>query len=176
MSRLDDELRLALQREEPSQGFADRVMRQIAAAPARKPRLRESLARLIAPLRMRWVVVGVTASLIVAIGMLQLGKSQKPVYEPRIESARRAEALSQPPLPTAEAASSQVAATAEKAPATVERAKQRRVKRASSAASRSRRELAAQREGEAARDKLLLALRIASETLYETQRLIQGED
>jgi hypothetical protein len=178
MSRLDDELRIALRREEPSQGFADRVMRQIAAPAARKRSLWQALVSLVAPPRMRWVAVGVSASLIVAVSLLQLGRNQRPAGGEIIEAVPPVAATARAPLPAPPAGGSKdggQAAAPDKAPAAVKNIK-RRASRPAVTAQRTPAQLAHKRKGEAARDKLLLALRIASETLHETQRLIQGQD
>lgn len=187
MSRLDDELKIALRREAPSSDFVGRVMQQIAAQPRRRQSLWERLAAMFQPPRIRWVAIGVTASLIVAIGLLQLGKSQKPVDEQTV-----IEAVSKPPLPATDAVAggqaseaggnnqvgnNQVVLQEHKKAAKVKRIpKQRRPAAGTETVPRNEMNLAADREGEAAKEKVMMALRIASVTLNETQKVIQGRD
>src|SRR5262245_36915219 len=69
MSRLDDELRLAPQREEPSTDFAERVVRAAAAAPAPKRTWWAGLISLFASPKVRWVAAGVAVSLLLLLAL-----------------------------------------------------------------------------------------------------------
>lgn len=64
MSRLDDELREALRREEPPEGFAERVLARIERRPERAPAWRGWLAGFRAP-RLRWATAFATLALVI---------------------------------------------------------------------------------------------------------------
>jgi len=76
MSRFDDELRLALRREEPSADFADRVMARIAELPVtpkqEKSRERSNwwqrLAAVFQPPQMKWALAGTLAVVLMIAG------------------------------------------------------------------------------------------------------------
>jgi hypothetical protein len=76
MSRLDDELRIAFKREQPSMDFAARVLERINETPAPKRSWWRRLSELFEPPKLRWIAVGVAASLIVAIGVAQYQRLQ----------------------------------------------------------------------------------------------------
>jgi hypothetical protein len=73
MNRFEDELKLALRREEPSPGFTDRVMARIAEL-QRQEKSREKsawLRRLVEffqPPRMKWAMAGAMAGLLLIAG------------------------------------------------------------------------------------------------------------
>jgi hypothetical protein len=73
MNRFEDELKLALRREEPSPGFTDRVMARIAEL-QRQEKPRENtywLKRLIEffqPPRMKWAMAGAMAGVLLIAG------------------------------------------------------------------------------------------------------------
>src|SRR4051812_31734123 len=93
MSRLDDELKVAFRRKEPSMDFAARVLERINEAPAPKKNWWQSLARFFEPPKLRWVAIGVAASLLVVIAT---GGYRLLQQEPAEESAKVA---STDPLP-----------------------------------------------------------------------------
>jgi hypothetical protein len=63
----DDELKAALKRREPPEGFAERVLaRAQAPAAARQPSWRERWAWLIPTRRPAWVAAGVVAAMLLA--------------------------------------------------------------------------------------------------------------
>ncbi len=76
MSRFDDELKLALRRQEPSAGFADRVMTRIAelSAESKQEKSREKaswlrrLAEFFQPPRMKWAMAGAMAIALIVAG------------------------------------------------------------------------------------------------------------
>jgi hypothetical protein len=73
MSRLDDELKLAFRRKEPSADFTGRVLARIAAEQA-KPQKLSLWQRLIGFFQMptmRWAVAGAVILLIAAVGVIQ---------------------------------------------------------------------------------------------------------
>lgn len=77
MSRLENELRSALRREEPSPDFTDRVMAAVTALPAenakRKKReknyWRSRIDAFLEPFQIKWALVAATALLALFAGM-----------------------------------------------------------------------------------------------------------
>ena len=69
MSKLDEELKAALRREEPSADFAYRVLARVQALPPPKPGWRQSLLTLLRPPKLVWVAAGVAACLLIALGV-----------------------------------------------------------------------------------------------------------
>jgi hypothetical protein len=73
MNRFEEELKLALRREEPSPGFTDRVMARIAEL-QRQEKSREKSAWLrrlmefFQPPRMKWAMAGAMAGLLIIAG------------------------------------------------------------------------------------------------------------
>jgi len=73
MNRFEDELKLALRREEPSPGFTDRVMARIAEL-QRQEKSREKtywlrrLMEFFQPPRMKWAMAGAMAGLLLIAG------------------------------------------------------------------------------------------------------------
>ena len=78
MSRLDDELKIAFQRQEPSADFAARVLARINEAPAPPVRLTiwQRLARMFAMPGLGYAAVGAMALLLIIIGIALL-RSQR---------------------------------------------------------------------------------------------------
>jgi negative regulator of sigma E activity len=78
MSRLDDELKIAFQREEPSADFTTRVLARIneAPAPQAKPTLWERLTGMFAMPALRYTAAGAMALLLIVIGIALL-RSQR---------------------------------------------------------------------------------------------------
>jgi hypothetical protein len=174
MSRLDDELRLAFRRQEPPAGFAERVMERVAARPAPKPKWWETLASLFQPPRIRWVAIGVAASLVVVIGLLQYAASEK-------TTARKDDAqadASSPPEPARPPAFNPPAPTGPPPPKRAPRPKRivrPPVDRMHLAQKNKDQEDQQKIEGEKAKQKVMLALHIASATLNEAQKIIRED-
>lgn len=78
MSRLDDELKVAFQRQEPSADFAARVLARIneAPAPQARPTLWQRLTGVFAMPALRYAAVGAMALLLIIIGIALL-RSQR---------------------------------------------------------------------------------------------------
>ena len=78
MSRLDDELKVAFQRQEPSPDFAARVLARINEAPAvqAKPSLWQRLSGMLAAPAWRYAAVGAMAVLLILIGIALLRASR----------------------------------------------------------------------------------------------------
>ncbi len=76
MNRFDDELKLALRRQEPSADFADRVMARIAelSAESKQEKSREKaswlqrLAEFFQPPQMKWAMAGAMAIALIVAG------------------------------------------------------------------------------------------------------------
>lgn len=177
MSRLDDELRNAFRREPPPADFTARVLERIAQQPAPRPRWWQRLAMLLAPPKLRWVAIGVTASLLLAIGAAQYSKLRRAevtdntviAYVPAPNGAHGATVA-----PDRNNRRQDLATLAPKPAPNVERgAASSKVRRLALARYQKERELRA--EGEAAKQKLMLALSIASTTLNNAERAIRDE-
>jgi len=173
MSRLDDELREAFRRHDPSPDFAARVIELAARQPEpKKNGWKQTLIELFQPPKLRWVAIAVTASLLIAIA----GGAYRNLY--RVHSAETKEVTTAQdtthrednpkPLATAEGSN----ATVHKSAINPGRAPSNH--HAQSAAQRERqRELRAR--GEAAKERVLFALGIASATLKDAQRSINDD-
>ena len=77
MSRLDDELKLMFQREEPSAGFAERVLAQINAQAQPQQNRWQRLVRFFQLPTMRWAVAATAILLIAIIGFVQYQRLHK---------------------------------------------------------------------------------------------------
>ncbi len=174
MSRLDDELRKAFRREQPPVDFTVRLLERMALQPAPKARWWQRLATLLDPPKLRWVAIGVTASLLLAIGAAQYNKMHQvavsdnskeanvvPPPEPIDKDtehpgkAQPQQAATEPGQPVKHAAPS--SANHRLAVARVQKERELRV------------------EGEAAKEKLMLALSIASSALSDAQKAVHDD-
>lgn len=179
MSRLDDELRKAFRREQPSVDFTARLLQRVAQQPAPKASWHRRLALLLNPPTLRWVAIGVTASLLLAIGAAQYGRMHQVVVNDDGKLAKSA-AAPEPGGPGSVAPNTdhpqQGAGTAPAKPL-------QQIKRPAPSSSNHRlRQGLAQAgrkeapelrtEGEAAKEKLLLALSIASSALNDAQKAV----
>jgi len=175
--RLDDELRNAFKREPPSADFTMRVLERVSLEPPPRQRWWQRLAMLLEPPNLRWVAIGVTASLLLAIAAVQYRKMQQVAVDTSVQFAKE--------NPSSSAASDKGAV----GPG-VERASKESVlnkpipiiKHAAALAPNHRpvstpleqkRELRA--EGEAAKEKLMLALAIASSALSDAQKAVHDD-
>jgi hypothetical protein len=71
MSRLDDELKLMFQRQEPSADFSDRVLARIQAKPQPKESLWHRLIAFFQPNALPWAVAAAAILLVAIIGFTQ---------------------------------------------------------------------------------------------------------
>ncbi|HYP25265.1 MAG TPA: hypothetical protein VE262_00985 [Blastocatellia bacterium] len=194
MSRLDDELKLIYGRKEPSPDFASRVMQQIearqaVAPPASKRSLWRSILELAQVPRLRFAAAGFAACLFVALVAGQYSRPAAPAA-----SEQTVTALTAPPSEgaTAGAKPAEGTAVAPVAPRPADPAKAvathrpgarsnarnisaRSIARSNGRAGREPVDEKALAEGRAAKEKVMLALQIASSTLNEAQRIVQGE-
>ncbi len=176
MSRLDDELKVAFRRVEPSADFAERVMRRINNPPAAKPSLWQKLKSFFEPPVARWVAVGIATSLLVAIFASQYQRLQNVTPESTIEPT----AAQQAPGAKTDTVAPQLGpapSIEQTAPKTV------RHQPAGNRAALKRNLLARQRkqrqlkiEAEQAKEQLFLALQIASSTLNDANKMVRGDD
>jgi len=96
MNRLEDELRSALGREQPSADFTDRVMARIAQLPAKQEKERNNngwlkrLAAFFQPPQMKWAMAGAMACLLVfaAIGVSRYRQHQRAIEIAEGEKAK----------------------------------------------------------------------------------------
>lgn len=177
MSRLDDELKVAFRREDPSQDFLARVLEQVNRAPAPQPRLWQRFADLFQAQKFRWVALGATAALVVAISAAGYLRIHQTAIE---ESSNAGAVVATAPGP--EAGSGQSNAEIEKAPS-VPPVQQPATFVGKRNSARPTRKAVAFRnvarpspEAEAAKERVLFALQIASNTLNDAQKAIQEDD
>jgi len=177
MSRLDDELRKAFKREQPSDDFTARLMERVSHQPAPKARWWQRLATLIEPPKLRWVAIGATASLLLAIAATQFSRIQQtPVNDNGSNSQATAKAKEEK-VPDKQLTKDEKVADKQPAPRkepTVKHPVQSLNRRHILQARRDeRQELKA--EGEAAKEKLMLALSIASSALNDAQKAVHDD-
>lgn len=178
MSRLDDELRKAFRREQPPADFTARLLERVAMQPEPRPRWWQRLAMLLEPPKLRWVAIGVTASLLLAIGAAQYRRLSEPVISddgkvattaaPSAESVRPPESAAAPRDNKIEP---NVRSNAISKPA--KRGSRPGNQRTEKHYARQRQELRA--EGEAAKETLMLALSIASSALSDAQKAVHDD-
>jgi len=177
MSRLDDELRKAFRREQPSVDFTQRLLERVAMQPLPKARWWQRLSTLLEPPKLRWVAIGVTASLLLAIGAAQYQRLSSVVTQDNQQQARSVEPAPALPATTEnfdkkDAPVQPDLSTAQ--PPTV-------VKQSVKATSRHRVVVASNQkmqeksEGEAAKEKLMFALAIASSAVNDAQKAVHDD-
>lgn len=180
MSRLDDELRNAFRREPPPADFTARLLERVAQQTAPKPRWWQRLAMLLEPPKLRWVAIGVAASLLLAIGAAQYGRLHQVVVNDNGKVANNlttAEEGNKSPAPAAAAPASDhsqpnsiSSGQASKPRRNVVSSTNHRL-----ALARLQKERELRAEGEAAKEKLMLALYIASSALNDAQKAIHDD-
>jgi hypothetical protein len=178
MSRLDDELRKAFRREQPPVDFTARLLERVAHHPTPRARWWSRLATLLDPPKLRWVAIGVTASLLLAIGAAQYSRLNYGVVDDNGKIAKN------DPAPEASSTGSvtadknhspqDVAITTAKPAQNIKRAAPSSTNhRLVQARHQEARELRA--EGEAAKETLMLALSIASSALNDAQKAVHDD-
>jgi hypothetical protein len=179
MSRLDDELRKAFRREQPSSDFTQRLLERVAMQPLPKARWWQRFATLVDPPKLRWVAIGVTASLLLAIGAAQYQRLNRVVVEDNNLQAKSSE--SPAASPNSEDSSVKQESPdrrdsvrfATSPPVDKHTAKYAERRRALTASTQKAQELKA--EGEAAKEKVMFALAIASSVLSDAQKAVHDE-
>jgi len=173
MSRLDDELKVAFRREEPSPDFARRVMERIAAAPEPKKSFWQSLIGLLRTPMLGWVAAGVTAALVVTIGALQYRQMHQVVERENLKNQTATGVQPDTKIKTPHVIpGSDEPPDVSPAPG-IKKATPRRIS-PKNQLTRNEREQQL-KEGEAAKEQLLMALHIASSTLNEAQKMVQED-
>ena len=178
MSRLDDELRNAFRREPPPADFTARLLARIAQQPAPQPRWWQRLAMLLEPPKLRWVAIGVTASLLLAIGAVQY----RGLHQVVVTDIGKVAITVPPSESTGTHTANPNVDPSHKDAATGANTSPRNVKRPANSSMSHRLALARyqkEREyraaGEAAKEKLMLALYIASSALNDAQKAIHDD-
>jgi len=172
MSRLDDELRNAFKRQQPPADFTARVLERVARQPEPRPSLWQRLAALIEPPKMRWVAIGVTAALLIAIGAAEYSRLANKVVD---DTGKLSQAA--PPdekKPAVKPAEIDAVITHPNA-VVVPKKHTQSLKRHQLAAARVEKAPEVKSEAEAAKDKLMLALSIASSALNDAQKAVHDD-
>ncbi|HJQ68395.1 MAG TPA: hypothetical protein VKA70_05470 [Blastocatellia bacterium] len=169
MSRLDDELRAAFRRVEPSANFAERVIGRINNPPAPKQSLWRRFKSFFEQPVARWVAVGVATSLLVAVFASQYRQLQEATPE-----QHTATASPQPPAvknePVAPLPENQAPPEIKPRPVRHRPAVNRNF------LAQQRKERQHRLEAEQAKEQIMLALQIASSTLNEANKMVRGDD
>ena len=77
MSYLEDDLKIALQRTEPSEDFVDRVLARVNQPPPPEPKWWERLSVLLRPPRVQWMAASVVLSVMIPVALVQYHKEQR---------------------------------------------------------------------------------------------------
>jgi hypothetical protein len=173
---LDHELRNAFRREQPSSDFTMRVLERVSLEPLPRLRWWQKLATLLDPPKLRWMAIGVTASLLLAIGAMQYSRMRQVAVDDNVKFAKTADAPDGSGKDAGNPGSdrsSQNSVMKEPAPSIDRVATSSTVHRKAPARHQEERELRA--EGEAAKETLMLALSIASSTLNDAQKAIHDD-
>jgi hypothetical protein len=170
MSRLDDELKIAFRRQEPSPDFTARLIERLNSSPEPRPDFRQRLAAWFSMPRFRWVAIGATAVMLIAIGVAEYGRLHQTTVKDdgKLLSVNRAST-----------GVDQIDAWGNKAPKvhTSERPRTniREPRKFRPNAVAVRREPQPSPEAEAAKVRVLFALQVAGATLNDAQRAIQDD-
>lgn len=182
MNRLDDELRKAFRREQPPVDFTARLLQRVAQQPAPKAHWWRRLATLLDPPKLRWVAIGVTASLILAIGAAQYSRLNYGVADDNGKVAKNDPApeasIKDAVKPESDRPRQDATIATPKSTQNIKRAapsstNHRFMLGLAQARHKEARELRA--EGEAAKEKLMLALSIASSALSDAQKAVHDD-
>ena len=177
MSRLDDELRIAFRREPPPADFLARVLERAALQPEPRPSWWQRLAMLLGTPRLRWVAIGVTALLLLAVSAVQYGRLRGAVTQdhPRVaEVPPHSEAggrdAASPAVDSSQDSGARSVSTPRESPKR-HRASTSQMK----LPAHDDRERVTIAEARAAKEKLMLALYIASATLNDAERAVHDD-
>jgi hypothetical protein len=175
MSRLDDELKIAFKREEPSQDFAARVLERINSTPAApKQSFRQRLAAFFPLAGRRWVAIGAAAALLIAIGATQYQRLRQTANEEggRVEAVNATPSQAgDTPAATAPTAGD-IQSDVKKAPPIKHTGPARRGRAAAIAVRKGPRPSP---EAEAAKERVLFALQVAGAALNDVQKAIHDD-
>jgi hypothetical protein len=181
MSRLDEELRKAFKREQPPADFTARLVERVARQPEPRARWWQRLATLLEPPKLRWVAIGVTASLLLAIGAAQYGRLNQAVVSDdgkvaiAVAPPTKSDKSPEPARKTTEP--NMVEPDAVSSDATFKPPSKRGSRPGNQRleAPRARQERELRAEGQAAKETLMLALSIASSALSDAQKAVHGD-
>ena len=170
MSRLDDELKIAFRRQEPSPDFTARLIERINSSPAPRPDFRQRLAAWFSMPRFRWVAIGATAVILIAIDVAEYGR----LHQTAVKDDGKLLAVN-----GASTGVDQINEWGDKTPKvhTSERPRinMREPRKFRPNAVAVRREPQPSPEAEAAKERVLFALQVAGATLNDAQRAIQDD-
>lgn len=182
MSRLDDELRNAFKREQPSADFTMRVLQRVSLEPPARLRWWEKIATLLEPPKLRWVAIGVAASLLLAIGAVQYSRLQQGVVNDSGAVANGDPSRDPSQGDIGKAAVKPGGDRLGQDPTILAPKPKQGNKRAGSPSTTQRLALARHQEerelraeGEVAKEKLMLALAIASSALSDAQKAVHDD-
>ncbi|HXF39013.1 MAG TPA: hypothetical protein VN687_04820 [Blastocatellia bacterium] len=173
MSRLDDELRNAFKRQQPPADFSARVLERVARQPETRPSLWQRLAALVETPKMRWVAIGVTAALLIAIGAAQYSRLTSKAVD---DTGKLSQVVPPPQEKKAAVKPAEIDSLISHPNAVVVPKKHTlSLKRHQLAAARVEKAPEMKSEAEAAKDKLMLALSIASSALNDAQKAVHDD-
>ncbi|HWO01093.1 MAG TPA: hypothetical protein VNS63_17670 [Blastocatellia bacterium] len=180
MSRLDDELRMAFRHEQPSPDFTDRVLEQISRQPAPRIRWWQTLVALFQPPTLKWVAIGATAALLVAIGASQYARLHPGVIDDGDKVEKTADGSSAGASGEVPGASAPDPRRVAQAPPQAPKPRLNSVRHLVATSNTKPRDARPKHrlvnpEAEAARDKVMLALQITSATLNDAQQAIRDD-
>jgi hypothetical protein len=170
MSRLEDELRVALGRQEPSSDFTDRVMQRVQAQraqPQTKTVWWRKVVEMFEPRPVRWAAVGAVILLLIVLVEIgyQKSRSQETAGTKPPEVKDQQDVIKPEDAAPQKREEEKRAANPKPAPG--------KIARRHLTASRQERE--EMRQGEEAKRKLMLALHVTSATLNEAQRIMRDD-
>ncbi len=180
MSRLDDELRFALRREEPSLDFTARVLEQIARRSVERVNRWQRFKALFALPQFRWATLGAIAAILLVVGLLLYPRLQSPIEDQRsLQAGNETDPKTVPsppgtPTPSPDERQKDLVANDGAGNRPPQPGAPRRLPHRRPAAL-AKQVSAPKSEGEIAKDRLLLALQIASAKLNEAQRIVRSE-
>jgi hypothetical protein len=177
MSRLDEELRKAFKREQPSADFTERMLKLVAQQPEPRQRWWQRLGMLLEPPKLRWVAIGVAASLLLAIGAAQYRKLNETAVSDKEKVATGTKTPEGEDAPRSitspETSHVEQKGVISNATGTKKRIPRPANRRIEPARDRQERELRA--EGQAAKETLMYALSIASSALSDAQKAVHDD-
>jgi hypothetical protein len=77
MSYLEDDLKKALRRTEPSEDFVDRVLARVNQPPPPEPSWWQPLAMVLRPPRLQWVALSVILSIMIPMAAFEYRSQQR---------------------------------------------------------------------------------------------------
>jgi hypothetical protein len=176
MSRLDDELKFALRREQPSPDFADRVLERITRGEIQRPTVWQKVLAFFPAQPFRLVTATAAAALLIAFGLWLYPQFEKKSVDSGGLQAQENSAHESVPAPKSAEPTGTEKPREEVVPLPRRQHRSPRIVQSQVQAVRHRKEKIEKTEGEIAKERLMLALQIASAKLNEAQKLVQNED